>query len=134
MFIEIDFSSQDPIYQQLCDQIIMGIATNHFLEGETLPSVRMLADEIGINMHTVNKAYGILRDRGYVKVDRRRGAVVAVQNNKEKALEQVRQSMKQVAASAFCRGLSREELYHVVDSLYDEFEDDARKTGEIRQI
>ena len=58
MIIEIDFSSDEAIYIQLCNQIIMGIATDQLKVGETLPSVRQLADTIGINMHTVNKASG----------------------------------------------------------------------------
>ena len=53
MIIEIDFNSNEAIYIQLCNQIIMGIATDQLKVGETLPSVRQLADTIGINMHTV---------------------------------------------------------------------------------
>ena len=54
MMIEIDFSSDEAIYIQLTNQIIMGIATSRLQEGDTLPSVRQLADTVGINMHTVN--------------------------------------------------------------------------------
>ena len=61
MYITIDFNSDEAIYVQLCNQIIMQIATNEIKEGDNLPSVRELADTIGINMHTVNKAYSILR-------------------------------------------------------------------------
>ena len=61
MLIEIDFNSNEAIYVQLQNQIIMGIATDAIREGDTLPSVRQLADTVGINMHTVNKAYSILR-------------------------------------------------------------------------
>ena len=61
MLIQIDFNSDEAIYMQLRNQIIMGIATSRLKEGETLPSVRQLADTIGINMHTVNKAYAVLR-------------------------------------------------------------------------
>ena len=61
MLIEIDFNSDEAIYIQLRNQIIMGIATSMIHEGDTLPSVRQLADNIGINMHTVNKAYNVLR-------------------------------------------------------------------------
>ena len=57
MFIEIDFNSSEALYIQLRNQIIMGIATSTIREGDTLPSVRQLAENIGINMHTVNKAY-----------------------------------------------------------------------------
>ena len=54
MVIEIDFNSDEAIYVQLMNQIILGIATSRLQEGDTLPSVRQMADNIGINMHTVN--------------------------------------------------------------------------------
>ena len=63
MLIEIDFNSDEAIYVQLQHQIIMGIATEVLHEGDTLPSVRQLADTVGINMHTVNKAYSILKQQ-----------------------------------------------------------------------
>ena len=56
MYLEIDFNSDEAFYVQLYHQIIIGIATSRLQEGDTLPSVRQLADEVGINMHTVNKA------------------------------------------------------------------------------
>lgn len=74
MIIEIDFNSEEALYVQLRNQIIMGIATSRFKEGDSLPSVRQLADTIGINMHTVNKAYTVLKQEGFVQVDRRRGS------------------------------------------------------------
>ena len=61
MVIEIDFNSDEAIYVQLMNQIIFGIATSRLQEGDQLPSVRQMADTIGINMHTVNKAYSLLR-------------------------------------------------------------------------
>lgn len=63
--IQIDFNSDEAIYIQLRNQIILGIATSRIQEGDTLPSVRQLADNIGINMHTVNKAYSVLRQEGF---------------------------------------------------------------------
>ena len=55
MLIEIDFSSDEAIYQQLCNQIILGIATSRISDGEVLPSVRQMADEIGINRRALSK-------------------------------------------------------------------------------
>ena len=69
MIIKIDFNSTEAIYMQLRNQIIMGIATARIQEGDSLPSVRQLAEEIGINMHTVNKAYAVLREEG-IKIGR----------------------------------------------------------------
>lgn len=70
--IQIDFNSDEAIYIQLRNQIILGIATSRIQEGDTLPSVRQLADNIGINMHTVNKAYSVLRQEGLLSIDRRK--------------------------------------------------------------
>ena len=123
MFIEIDFSSDEAIYQQLCNQIILGIATSRLVDGEVLPSVRQMADEIGINMHTVNKAYTILRQEGFVKVDRRRGAFISVnEENRESALAMVDKEMRVLLAEARCRGLSRKDILLLVDRIYDEYD------------
>ena len=121
MLIEIDFSSDEAIYQQLCNQIILGIATEQYTEGMVLPSVRQLADEIGINMHTVNKAYTVLKQEGFVKVDRRRGAVISVDNDKRRAIRAVRGKMQEAIAESICRGLTREDMHELLDQIYDEY-------------
>ncbi|MBO5621880.1 MAG: GntR family transcriptional regulator, partial [Butyrivibrio sp.] len=110
MIIEIDFNSDEAIYIQLCNQIILGIATSQFREGEQLPSVRQLAETIGINMHTVNKAYSILQQDGFVKIDRRRGAIIAIDINKLKALNEAQSELSVVLARAICKGISRDEI------------------------
>ena len=122
MLIEIDFNSDEAIYHQLCNQIILGIATSQYTEGQVLPSVRQLADEIGINMHTVNKAYTVLKQAGFVKVDRRRGAIISVDSDKKRALEAVRSKLQEAVAEALCRGLSRKDLHDLVDDVFDEYE------------
>ena len=70
MLIEIDFNSDEAIYVQIQNQIIMGIATDTIREGDTLPSVRQMAEMAGINMHTVNKAYTMLKQEGFIQLDR----------------------------------------------------------------
>ena len=102
MFIEIDFNSDEAIYIQLRNQIIMGIATSALQEGEALPSVRQLADHIGINMHTVNKAYTVLKQEGFIQLDRRRGAVIAVDVDKLEAIEDMRGKLNVILAKARC--------------------------------
>lgn len=76
MVIVIDQMSQTPIYQQIRDQIVKGIAVRDLRPGDALPSVRALAQDLGINLHTVNKAYATLRDEGYVLMLGRKGAFV----------------------------------------------------------
>ena len=121
MFIEIDFNSDEAIYMQLRNQIILGIATSRFQEGDMLPSVRQLADTIGINMHTVNKAYTVLKQEGYVKVDRRRGAMIAVDIDRMQALEEVRRDLQVTLAKASCRNISREEVHALIDEIYQDY-------------
>lgn len=122
MVIEIDFNSDEAIYVQLCNQIIMGIATSQLQEGENLPSVRQLADTIGINMHTVNKAYTVLRQEGFVNIDRRRGAVIAVDVNKVRALQEMKETLAILLAKGSCRNISKEEVHALIDEIYEEYE------------
>ncbi len=77
MVITVDKLSDTPLYLQLRDSVIAGIAAGELRAGDALPSVRSLAEDLGINLHTVNKAYATLRDEGYVIMLGRRGAYVA---------------------------------------------------------
>lgn len=121
MVIEIDFNSDEALYMQLRNQIIMGIATSQFREGDSLPSVRQLADLIGINMHTVNKAYTVLRQEGYVKVDRRHGAVIALDVDKLQALEELKKELQVILAKSSCKNISKEEIIEMIDEIYEEY-------------
>ncbi len=128
MLIEIDFQSDEAIYMQLRNQIIMGIATADIREGDALPSVRQLAGDIGINMHTVNKAYSVLRQEGFVTIDRRRGAVVALDADKIQAVAELRKQLRMVLARGICKSVSRAEVHEMIDEIYDEYrkqEDDS---------
>ena len=121
MLIEIDFNSEEALYIQLRNQIIIGIATDQIREGDTLPSVRQLADNIGINMHTVNKAYSVLKQEGFLRVDRRRGAVIALDTDKMRTISEMRRDLSVILARGVCKNVSREEVHNLVDSIYDAF-------------
>lgn len=121
MYLEIDFNSDEAFYVQLCNQIIMGIATSRLHEGDALPSVRQLAGEIGINMHTVNKAYTILRQEGYIRLDRRTGAVVAVDTDRMRALEEMKRELLVTLAKGSCRNISREDVHRLIDEIYEDY-------------
>ncbi len=121
MILELNFNSDEALYIQLRNQIILGIATNRFHEGDVLPSVRQLADAVGINMHTVNKAYTVLKQEGFVKVDRRKGAVIAIDANRLEAIEEMRVELKVLLAKASCRNISREEVHALIDEIYEEY-------------
>ena len=121
MIIEIDFNSDEALYMQLRNQIILGIATSRFHEGDSLPSVRQLAESIGINMHTVNKAYTVLRQEGFVKVDRRKGAVIAIDVNKMQAMQELQMELQVVLAKSCCKNISREEVHALIDEIYESY-------------
>ena len=122
MLIEIDFNSSEAIYVQQQNQIIMGIATDMIREGDTLPSVRQLADTVGINMHTVNKAYAMLRQEGYLKLDRRKGAVISVQiSDKSEEMMKVNGYMQMIVAQAICKEITKDEMKQLVEEMYDTF-------------
>ncbi len=122
MILEIDFNSDEALYLQLCNQIIMGIATSRFQEGDSLPSVRQMADSIGINMHTVNKAYTVLKQEGYVKVDRRRGAVIAVDADRLQTLAELKKELQVILAKGSCKNISKEEIYELIEEIYEDYE------------
>ena len=123
MIVKIDFNSDEAIYIQLRNQIIMGIATDRIREGDTLPSVRQMADHIGINMHTVNKAYSVLRQEGFVTIDRRRGAIVSLDVDKLQALDEMQKNLRVLLAKGRCKNITRQEIHDMVDEIFDGYDD-----------
>ena len=122
MVIEIDFNSDEAIYVQLMNQIILGIATSRLQEGDTLPSVRQTADTIGINLHTDKNADTLLKQEGFVSIDRRRGAVVAIDVDKIKALEEMKQNLVVALAKGCCKEVSRQEVHQLIDEIFDDYD------------
>ena len=121
MVIEVDFNSDAALYLQLRNQIIMGIATAQFREGDSLPSVRQLAELVGINMHTVNKAYTVLKQEGFVKVDRRRGAVIAIDVDKLRTVAELKKELRVILAKGSCKNITREEMHALIDEIYEDY-------------
>ena len=123
MVIKIDFQSDEALYIQLRNQIILGIATSTLREGDVLPSVRQLAEDIGINMHTVNKAYSVLRQEGFVTIDRRRGAIVSLDVDKLQALDEMQKNLRVLLAKGRCKNITRQEIHDMVDGIFDGYDD-----------
>jgi len=111
MLIYIDTLSPSPIYEQLRNQVVLGISSKQLTPGEALPSVRRLAADLGINFHTVNKAYTMLCEEGYIVIDRRKGALVSeslkTTDDFQTALSQ---KLRLAAAEAICHGISEKEF------------------------
>lgn len=121
MLLQLDFSSDIPIYLQLRNQIVVGIADGSLKPGEKLPTIRALGDEFGINMMTVNKAYQLLKQEGYIVTDRRAGAMV--QGTPTAGLpEEAEERLRLLISEAKIHGVGREEFFARCHTLFDEME------------
>lgn len=120
MLLEINFNSDEAIYIQLRNQIIMAIAADKIQEGDSLPSVRQLAETIGINMHTVNKAYAVLKQEGFLTMDRRRGAMVVIDCDRARALEEMKKELRILLARGHCKSITADEVHELIDEIYGE--------------
>lgn len=111
MILSLDFSSEIPIYQQIRNQVVMEIASGKLLPGEKLPTIRNLAEEAGINTMTVNKAYQLLKQEGYIIADRRSGARVCEQLGENSTMKrQVKDNLKLALSEAKAAGMQSEEI------------------------
>ena len=118
MLLSLDFSGDLPIYQQLRNQIVLGIASGALRPGEKLPTIRALADELGINMMTVSKAYQILKQEGYIASDRRNGAWVAPKTDGRAALDKLENALRLIVAEARVSGIGMETVTEMMQKLY----------------
>ncbi|MCR4762275.1 MAG: GntR family transcriptional regulator [Lachnospiraceae bacterium] len=119
MIIRIDELSDVPIYQQIRNQIVMGISDGSLSPGEQLPTVRALALELGINIMTVSKAYQQLKLEGYIMTNRKNGARVRIEIDKQKGISgQNRTGLKRIVSEARLSGVTKSELITLVEELY----------------
>ena len=120
MILQFDFSSDVPIYLQLRNQIVIGIAEGRLKSGEKLPTVRALAEESGINVMTVSKAYNLLKQEGYIITDRRKGAVVAVQSGKPNIKDETLHALRLNISELRLAGTKKEEIIQLLETMYEE--------------
>ena len=119
MIIAINEYSDVPIYIQIRNQIVLGISDGRLAPGEQLPTVRGLAEEMGVNSMTVNKAYQLLKQEGYIYTDRRNGAKVRerLEFTKELSMES-KELLQQVISEAKIRGISMSEFHNICEVYY----------------
>lgn len=119
MILSLDMSSDVPIYVQLRNQIVTGIGKGELKAGESLPSVRQMAQDAGINSMTVNKAYQILKAEGFIEIDRRKGATVRpVQQTTSIFREKLESELELLSAEACLKGIRREEFLDICDRIF----------------
>ncbi len=132
MILKLDFSSDIPIYQQIRNQIVLGVAGGELKPGEKIPTMRALADEAGINFMTVNKAYALLKQEGIIVTDRRNGARICdrelfqreTAKTEPKLSEGTQNALRLVIAEAKLAGMDREAFLELCDR---EFSDSIRQ-------
>lgn len=134
MFIELDLQSEVPIYKQLADQLIEGIASGELSSGQPLPSVRTLAADLGINLHTVNKAYQALKQEGFLEIHRKQGVIVqpgSLPSADEAFRERLRRDLRPLAAESVARGMSENELQELLLTLYRQIQNPSSQGGNL---
>ena len=122
MLLHLDFSSDIPLYIQIRNQIVLGIAEGKLSAGEKLPTVRALSEECGINMMTVSKAYQLLKQEGYIQTDRRAGAVVSHSEKQADPRPETIEGLKLRLSELRLAGMSKEEALNLCRTLYEEGE------------
>lgn len=119
MINELDMNSSTPIYVQLRNQIVMGIGRGELKLGESLPTVRQLAQDIGVNTMTVNKAYQILKTEGYIKIDRRHGAIVSDNIDMDIVFrEKLENELELLLAEAAINGMDKNDFLSMCNEIY----------------
>lgn len=121
MIINVDLAAEVPIYQQIRDQVVEAIAHGTLTEGSTLPPIRTLAADFGINFHTVNKAYDLLRQEGLIRLSRKTGAVVTAAATDQYLPSDWTAKARTLLAEAVARGIPADDVLHACRTLLDSF-------------
>ncbi|MGX9132889.1 GntR family transcriptional regulator [Rummeliibacillus sp. JY-2-4R] len=131
MFLQIEPNSDVPIYTQLTQQIIEGIANKNIKQGESLPSVRMLAADLGVNMHTVNKSYHELERKGLISIVPKSGAIVNVIGKKSsdsvQQLDYIEKMLRPVVAEGVVKGLEMSDFETLIGRIMDNLNEEVEK-------
>lgn len=125
MLLQIDLQAEEPIYTQIMHQIIEGIAKKELKPGDDLPSVRSLASDIGINFHTVNKAYQLLKQEGYILIHRQKGVVIhpdGVEKATGAFYGELKRKVRPLIAESISRSVSKTEWEKICATIYEEIE------------
>lgn len=119
MDIALDPSSPVPLFRQIRDQVVEGIATGELAPGDPLVSVRALAGAFAINPATVAKAYSLLRQDGFVTTNDRSGTIVAPIGSAGSA--PWRERLREVLVEGRARGLTTDDMHRELDSVASDF-------------
>jgi GntR family transcriptional regulator len=114
MFITIDANEKRPLYQQIVDGVKALIASGDLHEGMTLPSVRQVAGDLGVNLNTIAIAYRQLQDEGFLTVRHGAGAVVSSRRGREVEKEELRKPLRTLLTEMILTGHSDQDILAAV--------------------
>ncbi|MGN0301707.1 MAG: GntR family transcriptional regulator [Anaerotardibacter sp.] len=126
MFLSIDKMKSEPLYLQIRNQIVSAIAKGQLEPGDVLPSVRSLASDLGVNLHTVNKAYALLQDEGYVVMAGRSGTIIAERscpktNQEQNEIDQaIQETLRQIFMDYCAKGGTKTSFIALVNRIIEE--------------
>jgi GntR family transcriptional regulator len=130
-FLLLELGSEVPLYQQIRDQVVVAMAEKRLPDGFALPTTRQLAMDFGINFHTVNKAYDVLRREGFVSLTRKQGSFIRRTPVVDPSLMKDWQDrLHTLLAEAVARGIAPDEIMQHCQSALDTFPDSATSTNE----
>ncbi len=122
MDIIISNASGKPIYEQITEQIKEQIMSGELNEGDPLPSMRALAQQLRISIITTKRAYEELERDGFIESFTGKGSFVAARNKelfREENLRQIEQSLTFAVEKAKLCGVSYEELSEIIKMLFE---------------
>lgn len=114
MFIVVDEDDRRPIYQQVVDEIKSHLARGELREGASLPPVRQVAADLGVNLNTIATAYRELQREGLISIRHGAGAVVAPRTLGDKTDDELRKPLRAALIQMALSGLARAEIMRIV--------------------
>lgn len=112
--LTIDTESRQPIYEQLAEGLKAMIARGDLAEGVTLPPVRQLAGDLGVNLNTVAMAYRQLQSEGLIRVRHGSGAVVSSRTTSGQSEQELRKPLRTALTQLVLSGLPASRIMRMV--------------------
>lgn len=129
MYITVDERDARPLYQQLVDEIKTLIACGELSAGNSLPPVRQIAADLGVNLNTVAFAYKRLQKEGLIRVRHGSGAVVISQTVTDKPQDRLRAQLRTALTQLILAGLKQPEIKALIQEELDELLRESRRSG-----
>jgi GntR family transcriptional regulator len=120
VYITIDDTDERPFYRQIVDEIKGLIACGELSEGTSLPPVRQVAADLGVNLNNIAVAYRALQKEGLIRVKHGAGAVVASRTLNETTTERLRTQLRAALTQMVLAGLTRAEMKTLIEAELDQ--------------